>query len=101
MTFEEAEALAIKREAHKSKFMTNKHWAPVHDSVKGWHVALIDNFAAIDTQQRLAAFNAYRRGDLRAFMNHASEALLAKCADQIERHAESLARSNPNEGRGE
>ena len=44
MTKEEANALAFKREQTKSKFMTHKRWATVHDSVKGWHVALIEMF---------------------------------------------------------
>ena len=38
----EARALAAKREAHKSKHMKHKRWEAQHNSVKGWHVALVD-----------------------------------------------------------
>lgn len=41
MTEAEAIALAAKRERHKSKHMTHVRWAAVHDSVKGWHAALV------------------------------------------------------------
>lgn len=79
MTFEEAEALAEKREAHKSKHMANKMWAPVHDSVKGWHVALVNNPAHILLEKRAKAFQALQDGDMKAFTDAAGEALLAHC----------------------
>lgn len=42
MTENEARSLAAQREKHKSKHMTHKRWSAVHNSVKGWHVALVD-----------------------------------------------------------
>jgi hypothetical protein len=52
MTQEEAEALAAKREAHKGKSLYHKTWKAVHDPVKGWHAALVDNGRSIDIRAR-------------------------------------------------
>lgn len=41
MTEQDARALAAKRNAHKSKHLASV-WTAQHDSVKGWHVALIE-----------------------------------------------------------
>lgn len=43
MTREQAEAEAIKRNRHMGKHLRNtKTWRAEHNSVKGWHVALVD-----------------------------------------------------------
>lgn len=42
MTQAEAIALAEKREKHKGKSLSHKRWQACHDSIKGWHVALVD-----------------------------------------------------------
>jgi hypothetical protein len=54
MTENEARTEAEKRERHKSKHMTHKRWSAQHDSVKGWHVALIDTPNAIAAPATLA-----------------------------------------------
>lgn len=81
MTKQEAEALAEKREAHKSKHMTNKEWRAKHDSVKGWHVALVDSVESLllaEVAAREKARRAVLRGDADAFLAAASDALLAQ-----------------------
>jgi hypothetical protein len=40
MTEQQARALAAKREAHKSKHL-RAVWTACHNSVRGWHVALV------------------------------------------------------------
>lgn len=86
----EAVALAAKREAHKSKFMNEKEWRALHDSAKGWHVALVDTAEAIFWQQqrearRLRSFarDALSRGDAQGFLDAAGDALLASVRSQF------------------
>lgn len=86
----EAVALAAKREAHKSKFMNEKEWRAVHDSVKGWHVALVDTTEAIFWQQQREARYARSRarqallsGDAQGFLDAAGDALLASVRSQF------------------
>ena len=74
----DAEREATKREAHKSPGLSHKRWAAVHDSVKGWHVALVDNHAEIVRRSEDAARTALRRGDLNGFVEAASDALMAR-----------------------
>lgn len=83
MDREAAEVLATKREKHKPKSMVHKQWAAVHDSVKGWHVALVDNQWHAARQAKEAARRAYRQGDLRGFMDAASDALMARVRAEL------------------
>lgn len=83
MTKSEADALAFKREQHKSKHLTAKRWAAAHDSVKGWHVALIDNHHELARQAKIEGRQAYLAGDVRAFMDAATKHLLATCAAAV------------------
>lgn len=86
MTREEAEALAQKREAHKSKHMTASEWRAVHDSVKGWHVSLVDSHASLmrrEQEARVKARQAMLAGDAHAFVEFATDALLASVKRQI------------------
>lgn len=79
MTEQEARELAAKREKHKAPGLHFKRWAAVHDSVKGWHVTLVDNFTTIAEDARSNAKEAVRRGDPEAFMRAAHENLMARC----------------------
>lgn len=86
MTRPEAEALAQKREAHKSKHMTEKEWRAVHDSVKGWHAALVDSrqhLLRVEQEARQRARQALMSGDGIAFYHAASDALLASVKREI------------------
>jgi hypothetical protein len=76
---EKAEAEARKREAHKRPGLANgKRWQAVHTPERGWHVALVDNHAIVEFAARMKAREALHSGDLRAFMDAASEALMAR-----------------------
>lgn len=79
-----AEVEAAKRERHKSPGLSHKRWAAVHDPVKGWHVALIDDHRGVADAARFRAFNAYRRGDFNAFIEAAHESLMAKVRAELE-----------------
>ena len=83
VTKADAEALAFKREKHKSKHLDHKHWTAVHDPVKGWHAALVNNHVAIATMEAEAALDdardAFRAGDMEAFLDAGAKALLARC----------------------
>lgn len=86
MTREEAEALAAKREAHKGRSLYTKEWRAVHNSVKGWHVALVDSALRLHQKADAAvdiARDAFRRGDIGSFMDAASDALIARCKAQL------------------
>lgn len=48
MTEADAVTLAAKREASKGKALQHKRWEAVHDSVRGWHVALVDSGKPVD-----------------------------------------------------
>lgn len=74
---------AEKRERHKPRSLSHKVWSAVHDSAKGWHVALVDCPFAVERTARQAARDALHRGDLAAFVDAASEALLAGCRAQL------------------
>lgn len=74
-----AEAEAEKRERHKPKSMVHKQWEAVHDPVKGWHAALVDNQWYLAQQATEKARRAFHSGDFGAFVDAAGEALLAKC----------------------
>jgi hypothetical protein len=84
MTREAAEAEAAKRERHKSKFLTDKRWAAVHTSVRGWHVALIHDHVQIERKAREKAQRALSMGDMAAFVEAAGDALLAKVGAAID-----------------
>lgn len=73
----EARALAAKREAHKSPGLGGKRWEAKHDSVKGWHVALVDDPKQASFAAHMKARDAFRRGDP-AFLDLAAEALIAR-----------------------
>jgi len=77
MTREEAEALAAKREQHKSPGLALKQWRAVHNNVKGWHVALVDDDQQIGVRAMLNARAAYQRGDMVAFLDAAFEGTMA------------------------
>lgn len=89
MTKADAQALAAKRERHKSKHLSNKRWVAAHDPVKGWHAALIDNHAEIAIKEEEAALQAaraaFRSGDLNALLDAGAKALLARCRADIAR----------------
>lgn len=73
-----AETLAEKRERHKPRSMQHKVWRAVHDPVKGWHAALVDCPFHASQVAHQKALDALRGGDGAAFINAASEALLAR-----------------------
>lgn len=77
LTREEAEALAAKRQAHKSKYMNNKNWEAVHDSVKGWHAALVDDLRTVHSEAINRARDAYRQNDLGALLDASHDAMIA------------------------
>lgn len=77
MTKEEAIAEASKREKHKSRTLYHKVWAAQHNSVKGWHVALVDNHQYQAEVARVRARKAAQQGDLGGFMEAASDAMMA------------------------
>jgi hypothetical protein len=76
---EKAVAEAAKRELHKSPGLKLKHWAAVHSPERGWHVALVDDYPGIAKLAEDRARNSLRTGDMRGFLDAASDALLAKC----------------------
>ena len=87
MSEEEAVALAAKREAHKSKYMTDKEWRAVNDSVKGWHVALVDSAQGLwvaeqDAKEKMR--RAVRCGDMTSFLDAAYDASMASLRRQID-----------------
>lgn len=90
MTEDEAKELAAKREKHKSKSLTLKRWAAVHDPVKGWYVALVDNVEAVEQQNYNKAMEDARRsfhsGDLEGFLNASSEGLMARMRFELAQH---------------
>ena len=85
MTQEDAIALAAKREQHKGRSLLHKRWSAQHNSVKGWHVALIDNHQHIARTEAEKMRKAKSRGDLEGFMDAAGRMLIAKCGATIER----------------
>lgn len=84
MTKDEAIAEAAKRESHKSPGLSHKRWAAVHDSVKGWHVALIDDHAKMAALSKEKAMTAYRRGDVDGVINHLTDSLISEIRAQFE-----------------
>ncbi len=78
-----AEAMALaeaaKREKHKPRSLAHKRWAAVHNAVKGWHVALVDNHTEIAANHLATARAAIRRRDVDGFFAAANDAILAKC----------------------
>jgi hypothetical protein len=86
MTKDEAEAIATKREQHKSPNLQNgKSWQAVHDSVKGWHVALVDDPHHASFVAHMKARDALRRGDMQAYVTLAADAVLAGVKRDIAR----------------
>lgn len=83
MTEVEAIAEAAKRELHKSKHLKLKVWAARHDSIKGWHPALVDNQKAIAAEAMNKAHNAAQIGDLEGFINNSMEAMFANVKDEL------------------
>ena len=77
-------AEADKRERHKSPNLKMKHWAAVHSSDRGWHVALVDDHAAFAAFAKERARAAFRRGDLDGFMAAATEGLMAKVRAELQ-----------------
>jgi len=84
MTEQEAVDLAIKRNKHKSKHLSDKRWSPIHNSVKGWHVALVDNHTTVIHTQREVARQAVLEGDPDQLREAAGKLLSARCAATIE-----------------
>ena len=64
MNEQQARYEAAKRERHKSKHMTHKRWEAVHDSVKGWHVALVDNFKPMPVSSTPMGDSSISLGDM-------------------------------------
>lgn len=85
MTQQEAVELAAKRERHKPKSMRHKRWSAVHNSVKGWHVALVDDQFHVAMIAEQDARSAFLRGDLAGFMEAGSRAVMAKVQAAIDR----------------
>lgn len=87
MTQEDAITEAAKREKHKPHSLSHKVWEPVHNSVKGWHVALVDTALHAAQKKHDEAISklrdAYRTGDLRGLIDAASDALLARCDAEL------------------
>jgi len=79
----EAEAMAAKREAHKPRTLSHKRWTAVHDSIQGWHVALVDNHPVIIASARREVENAIRRGNIDAAFEAAGDLLMARVRQQL------------------
>jgi len=83
MSENEAIELAAKREKHKGRSLMHKRWSAQHNSVKGWHVALVDSHAGSVLKARQRTRDEIRAGDFDAFLDAAAELLLARVAASL------------------
>lgn len=84
---EKAEAEARKREAHKRPGLNGKRWEAVHDSVRGWHVALVDEPHQAAFAASMRARQARMSGDPR-WLDLAAEALMARVRRDLSRDSD-------------
>ncbi len=85
MTESEAIELAAKREKHKSKHLSTKVWKAVHNSVKGWHVVLVDNRKEIIRTEKTKAQEVILNGNSADLVDAPAKILMSRVMTSVER----------------